>query len=63
MGKSFSSRDIIKILESDGWYLIYARGSHHYFVHPTKPNKIPVPHPKKHIPIGTYKSIMKQAGL
>lgn len=29
--KSFSSREIIKILEQDGWFLLGARGDHHYF--------------------------------
>lgn len=57
------SRDLIKQLEADGWYLDRVRGSHHVFKHPNKPGSIPIPHPKKDMRIGTVKSIRKQAGL
>ncbi|MBF6665515.1 MULTISPECIES: type II toxin-antitoxin system HicA family toxin [Bacillus amyloliquefaciens group] len=42
-----SSRDIIKILTKDGWYLKRVVGSHNHFKHPTKPGTVTVPHPKK----------------
>jgi predicted RNA binding protein YcfA (HicA-like mRNA interferase family) len=61
--KSFSSREIIKILEQDGWFLLGARGDHHYFKHKTKPGKITVPHPEKDVDPKTAKSIFKAAGL
>jgi len=51
------------MLEEEGWYLIGKRGSHHYFKHKEKKGKITVPHPKKDLPFGTYKAILKQAGL
>jgi len=38
-------------------------GSHHYFKHPFKPGIVTVPHPRKDIPLGTLKSIEKQARL
>ncbi|EHQ52476.1 YcfA family protein [Ectothiorhodospira sp. PHS-1] len=57
------SKDLIKALEADGWYLDRIKGSHHVFKHPTKPGSVPVPHPKKDLPTGTVNSIMKQAGL
>jgi len=57
------SADIIQRLKNDGWFFHNARGSHHQFKHPTKKGKVTVPHPKKDIPIGTLKSILKQAGL
>ncbi|MBK6598108.1 MAG: type II toxin-antitoxin system HicA family toxin [Proteobacteria bacterium] len=41
------SRAIIKLLQTEGWQLQRTRGSHHQFVHPTKPGTITVPHPKK----------------
>lgn len=56
-------KDIIKEIEADGWYLDRIRGSHHIFKHPTKPHNVPVPHPKKDLPIGTINSIRKLAGL
>lgn len=58
-----SSKDLIKIIKKDGWYLVRARGSHHQFKHDTKPGKVTVPHPRKDLPKGTIKSIMKQAKL
>ncbi|KXZ17905.1 hypothetical protein AXI59_01255 [Bacillus nakamurai] len=58
-----SSREIIKILTKDGWYLKRVVGSHHHFQHPTKPGTVTVPHPKKDFKPGTLNSILKQAGL
>jgi predicted RNA binding protein YcfA (HicA-like mRNA interferase family) len=57
------SRKIIKLLETDGWTFIGTTGSHHHFKHETKPGKVTVPHPKKDLPAGTVRSILKQAGL
>ena len=57
------SAEVIKLLKADGWYVFNIRGSHHQFKHPSKPGKVTVPHPKADLPIGTVKSIFKQAGL
>ena len=56
-------QDIIKALKSDGWKQVAQKGSHVQFKHPTKPGRVTVPHPKSDIPIGTLRSIEKQAGL
>lgn len=61
--KAYSSREIIKILITDGWYLEAVRGDHYQFKHPVKKGKVTVPHPKKNLPIRTVKSILKQAGI
>jgi len=29
-------RDIIKLIESDGWYLVATKGSHRQYKHPKK---------------------------
>ncbi len=34
--KSYSSREIIKLLLEDGWYEVNVVGSHHQYKHPTK---------------------------
>jgi predicted RNA binding protein YcfA (HicA-like mRNA interferase family) len=47
-----SSRELIKQLEADGWFLRASKGSHHIFVHPYKPGHISVPHPKKDLGVG-----------
>ena len=57
------SGDIIKRLKADGWFLVHVVGSHHQFKHLTKPGKVTVPHPKKELPLPTFNSILKQAGL
>ncbi len=57
------SRQIIKMLEKDGWYKVDQSGSHIQFRHPSKKGRVTVPHPKKDIPVGTLKSIERQAGI
>ncbi|PTB20493.1 addiction module toxin, HicA family [Trinickia symbiotica] len=58
-----NSAHLIKLLKADGWFLANTVGSHHQFKHPSKQGKVTVPHPKKDLPIGTVRSIFKQAGL
>jgi predicted RNA binding protein YcfA (HicA-like mRNA interferase family) len=58
-----NSRDVIKELQKDGWFEVNQVGSHKQFRHPTKKGRATVPHPKRDIPIGTLKSIEKQAGI
>ena len=61
--KSYSSREVLKILHADGWVEVACDGDHHQYKHPTKKGKVTVTHPKDHIPIGTLKSIERQAGI
>ena len=63
MTKSYSSREIIKILEANGWREVRCRGDHHQFKHPSKPGKVTVPHPIKDLDIEIIKSIREQSGL
>jgi predicted RNA binding protein YcfA (HicA-like mRNA interferase family) len=57
------SAEIIKLLKASGWFLVRVVGSHHQFKHASKSGKVPVPHPKKDLPLPTVPSILKQAGL
>lgn len=61
--KSYSSREVIKMLKENGWYLDETEGSHHQFEHPAKRGKVTVKHPDKDIPIKTLKRISQQSGL
>ena len=61
--KSYSSREIIKMLQDDGWYEVSCVGDHHQFKHPTKNGRVTVTHPKKDIPAGTVRNIEKQSGV
>ena len=56
------SREVIKKLKEDGWYLYRTRGDHHQFKHPVKKGKVTVQHPVKDLDIRNLKSIWKQAG-
>jgi predicted RNA binding protein YcfA (HicA-like mRNA interferase family) len=58
-----SSREVIRRLEEEGWRLERVAGSHHIYRHPNKPGSVTVPHPKRDLPVGTLKSIEKQAGI
>lgn len=58
-----NSRELIKLIEKDGWKLVAVVGSHHQFKHPTKPGKVTIPHPKKDLAPKTVTSILKQVGL
>lgn len=59
----FSSKQIIKMLTEEGWFLDEIRGSHHQFKHSEIKGKVTIPHPKKSIPIKTALAILKQAGI
>ena len=57
-------RDLIKQLESDGWFLVNTEGSHRQFKHPAKPGKVTIAgKPSDDVRKGTLASILKQAGL
>ena len=57
-------REMIRLLEADGWYEIRQTGSHKHFKHATKPGIVTVPdHRSKDLGEKTYYSILKQAGL
>jgi predicted RNA binding protein YcfA (HicA-like mRNA interferase family) len=57
-------RDIIKLIERDGWYLARTRGSHRQYKHPIKSGLVTVPgKPGDDLAVGTLDSILKQAGL
>lgn len=57
------SADVVRAIERAGWVLKRVRGSHHHYTHPAKPGIVTVPHPKRDIPIGTLRSIERQAGI
>lgn len=57
-------REVIAVLEDDGWSLVRTRGSHCQFRHSMKPGTVTVAGKLSvDIPAGTLASIYKQAGL
>jgi predicted RNA binding protein YcfA (HicA-like mRNA interferase family) len=57
-------RDVIKLIEDDGWRLVRTVGSHRQYHHPSKPGTVTIAgHPGQDMKPGTYNNILKQAGL
>lgn len=62
--KIWKVREMIKYLETDGWFLIRTRGDHRQFKHPTKKGKATIPGKMSDdLDPNTAKSILTQAGL
>ena len=57
-------RDVIKLIEEDGWYLVTTKGSHQQYKHPTKPGRVTIAgHPNDDLAPGTLNSVFKQAQI
>ncbi|MBI4920304.1 MAG: type II toxin-antitoxin system HicA family toxin [Devosia nanyangense] len=57
-------REVLAMLEADGWYLVAFRGSHRQFKHAVKIGRVTVAgKPGDDIAPGTLNSILKQAAL
>lgn len=57
-------REVIRVLEDDGWAQVAQRGSHRQFRHPTKPGRVTVAgNPGQDMAPGTLGNIWRQAGL
>jgi predicted RNA binding protein YcfA (HicA-like mRNA interferase family) len=55
---------VIRLLTNDGWVQESQKGSHRQFSHPSKPGKVTVPGKMSDdLPLGTLKSILRQAGI
>jgi predicted RNA binding protein YcfA (HicA-like mRNA interferase family) len=57
-------KDLITLLETDGWREVRMKGSHRQFHHPAKPGTVTVAgKPSVDVPPGTLNGVLKQAGL
>ena len=57
-------REVIRLLETNGWVAMRTRGSHRHFKHPTLPSVVTVPgNDGKELAPGTLKDILRKAGL
>jgi predicted RNA binding protein YcfA (HicA-like mRNA interferase family) len=57
-------KEMIKMLENDGWQISRTKGSHRQFKHPEKAGTVTIAGKESvDIPPGTLNSILKQAGL
>jgi predicted RNA binding protein YcfA (HicA-like mRNA interferase family) len=62
MPRRLSSREVIDVLEQHGFAFVSQKGSHAKYRSATGRICV-VPHPKKELPIGTTRSVIRQAGL
>jgi predicted RNA binding protein YcfA (HicA-like mRNA interferase family) len=57
-------REVIRLLQHDGWRHVRTKGSHRQFQHPERPGTVTVAGKLGiDIPPGTLNSILKSAGL
>ena len=57
-------REVLKMIQVDGWFLVATRGSHRQYKHPSKPGRVTIAgKPSDDLAPGTLNSILKQSGL
>ena len=57
-------RDIMKIIEGDGWYLVTTKGSHRQYKHFIKTGRVTIAgHLNDDLALGSLNSIFRQAQL
>lgn len=57
-------REVIRMLEQEGWRLVRQRGSHRQFKHPFRQGVVTIAgRGGADLPIGTLMSIFRQAGI
>lgn len=57
-------REMIRLIESDGWQCVRTTGSHRQFHHPIKPGTVTIAGKESaELPPKTERSVLRQAGL
>jgi predicted RNA binding protein YcfA (HicA-like mRNA interferase family) len=58
-------RELVKIVENDGWYFVRQKGSHRQYKHSTKKGIVTLAYHQlsETVPVGTMINILKQAEL
>lgn len=57
-------RDVIRLIEQDGWYLVTTKGSHPQYKHSNKRGRVTIAgHLNDELAPGTLNSVFKQAQL
>ena len=61
--KSYSPKEIIKILEKNGWKLKNIKGDHYIYKKQGMPYEIVIPFSRKDVRIGIMKDIERKSGI
>ncbi|HEX2279100.1 MAG TPA: type II toxin-antitoxin system HicA family toxin [Candidatus Tectomicrobia bacterium] len=57
-------REVMALVEADGWVLVRTRGDHRQYKPPTKPGLVTIAgHRNRDVPPGTLANILRQAWL
>jgi len=57
-------REVVKMIEADGWFHVATRGGHRQYKHPTKRGRVTIAgKPGDDLAPGALNSVLKQAGL
>lgn len=57
-------KEVIKIIEKNGWFKVSQKGSHKQYKHSTISGRVTIPgNLNDDLPKGTVNSVFKQAGL
>lgn len=57
-------REVIDMIEEDGWYIVATKGDHRQYKHPTKPGRVTIAgHPGDDLAACTLGSILRQSQL
>lgn len=60
---TMTPKEIVKRLESEGWFIARrGPGDHLQLKHPDRPGRVSVDTGAREIPIGTLRSVFRQAG-
>ena len=58
-----TAKEVLKLLNQNGWYVHETKGSHVQLKHPERQGKITIPMHGGDLKPGTLNSVLKQAGL
>lgn len=61
--KSFTPKDLTKLLKKNGFILDRVSGSHHIYMLADRSKRVIFPMHSKDLPKGTLHAILKQAGI
>jgi predicted RNA binding protein YcfA (HicA-like mRNA interferase family) len=55
--------ELVRVLVRRGFEFDRSKGSHHIYIHPVTRRRATVPFHKRDIPKGTFREILRQAGI
>ena len=63
MPKRYTSRELVKLAEENGWRLVSVKGDHHNFKHPDSRFIVTIVHLEKDVPVGRAADTVKKVRL